>query len=80
MRKKRNADHLSAPMARGYFGDPDDCLEMVNRYGTYNIQPTADADNLFPAIAQGLPRSLAEPIREEAERVRKENAEDPKPL
>lgn len=80
MRKKKNVGPLSAPMAQGSFGDPDDCLGLVNKYGTYNIQPTADADNLFPAIAQGLPRGLAEPMRDEAERVRKENAEDPKPL
>ena len=25
-------------------------------YGTYNIQPTADTDNVFPLIAPGLPR------------------------
>ena len=35
-------------------GSPEDCKQMVNKYGTYNIQPTADADNLYPAIAQGL--------------------------
>ena len=29
-------------------------LDQVNKYGTYNIQPTADTDNEFPAIAQGL--------------------------
>ena len=29
---------------------------MVNQYGTYNIQKTADTDNPYPAIAQGLPK------------------------
>ena len=29
---------------------------MVNQYGTYNIQKTADTDNLYPAIAQGMPK------------------------
>jgi len=33
---------------------PESADEMVNKYGTYNIQPTADTENEFPAIAQGL--------------------------
>ena len=37
------------------FGTPDNCSDLLNKYGTYNIQPTADADNLFPMIAPGLP-------------------------
>ncbi len=32
---------------------PETAAEMVNAYGTYNIQPTADTDYDFPAIAQG---------------------------
>lgn len=32
---------------------PETAEEMVNSYGTYNIQPTSDTDNDFPAIAQG---------------------------
>ena len=36
-------------------GSPETAEEMVNKYGTYEIQPTADSDHLFPAIAQGLP-------------------------
>ena len=36
-------------------GQPEDATEQVNKFGTYNIQPTADTANLFPAIAQGLP-------------------------
>ena len=27
--------------------------ELVNRYGTYEIPPTADSRQFFPAIAQG---------------------------
>ena len=30
----------------------EDSFDMVNKYGTYNIQPTNDTDNTFPAIAQ----------------------------
>lgn len=32
---------------------PGTVNEMINTYGTYNIQPTSDTDNIFPAIAQG---------------------------
>lgn len=32
---------------------PGTAEEMVNRYGTYEIQSTADTDNQYPAIAQG---------------------------
>lgn len=36
-------------------GDPGSAWEMVNKYGTYNIQPTSDADHQYPSIHQGLP-------------------------
>lgn len=41
--------------AVGFCGEPENSVEMVNTYGTYNIQPTADTQNEFPAIAQGNP-------------------------
>ena len=34
-------------------GMPEDAYEMVNYYGTYEIQATAETDNQYPAIAQG---------------------------
>ena len=34
-------------------GMPEDAFEMVNFYGTYEIQATAETDNQYPAIAQG---------------------------
>ena len=42
------------------FFDKDNAEEgtvasMVNRYGTYNIQPTCDMENDFPKISQGNP-------------------------
>ena len=41
-------------------GDPDTATEMVNAYGTYEIQPTSDTDYPFPAISQGLPSEEVE--------------------
>ncbi len=37
-------------------GQPQNAIELINKYGTYEIQPTADSDNDFPKIAQGLPK------------------------
>lgn len=31
-----------------------DAIELINKYGTYNIQPTANTKNVFPLISQGL--------------------------
>lgn len=28
-------------------------FDIIRKFGTYNIQPTADTENDFPAIAQG---------------------------
>ncbi len=39
-----------------YCTNPETCEEMLNTFGTYNIQPTANTDNEFPAIAQGSVR------------------------
>ena len=30
-----------------------DSFDMVNRYGTYEIQPTSNSENFFPIIAAG---------------------------
>lgn len=35
-------------------GEPETVYDMVNKYGTYEIQPTAATDNQYPAIAQGF--------------------------
>ena len=43
------------PMLKARFGQPDDCADLINKYGTYNIQPTADTENVFPLISHALP-------------------------
>ena len=40
---------------------PETPYEMVNKYGTYEIQPTAETANDFPTIAQGLPKHYKKP-------------------
>lgn len=39
--------------AENFAENPQTVNEMINMYGTYNIQPTADTANIYPAIAQG---------------------------
>lgn len=47
---------------------PETATEMVNRYGTYEIQSTAATDNQYPAIAQGFNPNQ---IKEDCENPRK---------
>ena len=54
-RKDVGLPHDMTPMLKARFGQPGDCADLVNKYGTYNIQPTSDTENLFPMIAPGLP-------------------------
>ena len=55
MKENEKLPYHDAPMAEPRFGQPDDCDDLINKYGTYNIQPTADTENVFPLIAHALP-------------------------
>ena len=52
---KLNEDRLT-PSANAVLDQPEDVFELINKYGTYNIQPTAETENSFPKIAGGLPK------------------------
>lgn len=56
MRKnKKDFDAIDLlPSVNNVVGQPQNAIEQINKYGTYNIQPTSDSDNSFPKIAQGL--------------------------
>ncbi len=41
------------PSAVPVDGEPLDVWELIDKYGTYEVQDTADTDNTFPMIAQG---------------------------
>ena len=61
--KKQGVDEYQVEMTPSAVsvGDaPDDSFQLVNKYGTYEIQPTADTDNKFPTIAQGFSRKEQE--------------------
>ena len=81
----RNGDKSNIPKAKNFSAPvnpssvpwdstPNTALEMVNTYGTYEIQPTADTDNTFPAISQGLPsKNIIKPPEKFDERIVPDN-------
>ena len=57
LKKKKKISKLDrSPKARTFKEKPRTVFEAVNMFGTYNIQKTADTENEFPKIAQGLPK------------------------
>ncbi len=52
---KNNFKDKLTPSSNDYSKMPDDSFDLVNKYGRCNVQATADTDNPFPHIAQGLP-------------------------
>lgn len=59
-------------------GLPENCSEMVNFFGTYNIQQTENASNTYPAIGQGLAKEEYEKLEKENERWLAEDDSEPK--
>ena len=60
---KEKFPYSETPTLNAFPGEPEDCFDIVNRYGTYEIQRTSDTGNFFPAIAQGLPKDADFEIR-----------------
>ncbi len=54
MKSKKLENNKAEPSVRAQTQESDDVWDAVNNYGTYNIQPTADTDHMYPAIAQGF--------------------------
>ncbi len=55
MRKKK-FPYDETPDIHNFRGVPESCFDVVNQYGTYNIQPTTNTENRFPFIGPGLPK------------------------
>lgn len=53
MKKRKGKDKL--------INNTMDSFDLVQKYGTYEIQETASSDNEFPKIAQGLPGKINNP-------------------
>ena len=52
-------DHESLPPERGP-GWPEGDDDVINKYGTYEVQRTSGTENEYPQIAQGLSPQAAE--------------------
>ena len=59
--KRLPVDEISS---EPFGGMPETAFEMVNRYGTYEIQATSDTENMYPAIAQGFNKGIIETDRD----------------
>lgn len=55
MRKKHTFPHDAAPDVHEFHTPPENIHEIINEWGTYNIQATSDTDNTFPLIGPALP-------------------------
>ena len=54
--KVKNEKKDRTPSSTPIIGQPQTAFALINKYGTYEIQPTADSDNEYPTIAQGMPK------------------------
>ncbi len=54
-KKREGLPHDATPDIHQFSSPPESVGEIINMYGTYNVQRTNDSDNLFPMIAQALP-------------------------
>ncbi len=59
--KKTNKSKTTiTPSVHRDIGLPETAFDMINRYGTYEIQATAETENQYPAIAQGFNKKQIE--------------------
>lgn len=70
MKKTTDIKDKSTPSSSDYSKHPDDSFDLINKYGRCECQPTADTDNPFPKIAQGLPAPKYRVKREGESKVR----------
>lgn len=64
LEKSKTFKAPSEPSAEAPNSTPETPEQMINSYGTYEIQPTADTPNDFPAIAQGTPKYMKDRPKE----------------
>lgn len=56
-------------------GQPDDDDDVINKYGTYEVQRTCDTGSEYPMIAQGLPKQQALTMTQAARQWRRRKPE-----
>lgn len=55
--KKFDGIHCPTPSSDPVMGEPEDSFDMVNKYGTYNIQPTSQTEILFRILRRDCRKS-----------------------
>ena len=74
-RKRKKQLPVGDISSEPFGGMPETAFEMVNRYGTYEIQATADTENMYPAIAQGFNKGIIKTDRENGDSKKRMEAE-----
>lgn len=72
-KSKVEAVFPETPSTVSQHGSPENCSEMVNFYGTYNIQQTQNASSTYPAVGQGLSKEESEKLQKECKRWLRED-------
>ena len=54
----------ATPDVHRFQGNADSCFDMVNQYGTYEVQATNGTENDYPQIAQGLAKETERELTE----------------
>ncbi len=65
--KSKNRQETT-PSSDSFLTQPENVYEQVNKYGTYEIQPTAASGNEYPAIAQGMSRKKKKKLKTERDK------------
>lgn len=53
-------------------GQPEGKDDVINKYGTYEVQATCGTENDYPQIAQGMAKQQKEVLKKKSERWRKQ--------
>ena len=56
MNEKHKLPHDATPDVHEFHHPPQSVQDIVNQWGTYNVQATSDTENLFPLVGPALPR------------------------
>ncbi len=73
--ERENFKKIDTPSADFMRDPPESAEEIINKYGTYNIQPTNDSAWEYPAIMQGLSHISRQHTEGERAAWKKEQAE-----
>lgn len=55
MQRKRKLPYDATPDVHEFHTPPESIHDIINGWGTYNIQATSDTDDVFPLIGPALP-------------------------